>query len=336
MKKWIFALVLIITICLPPAPVRAETPTPTPYPPVTPQDLINLINNLRKAKGRAALIVDPILMGTAQETADTMALGQMGGHIGGVKERVMAAGYGAGDIPWATENYAVGPASLEQIAAIWADDVHMIPVSNSYYEHIGAGVAEYDGTVYYVIHAAYCSNRQYKPAPTVGPGTPQPTLNAFSNVIYPVRTSTPRPDGRIVHEIKQGQSLWSIAIAYGTKINAIIAANSLSPDNPVVYTGQKLYIPVTAVPPTPTPVFTETLPFPSPSATALLAAETAAPAGFVEVPQPTPADPAQTALPAEGAIITGLAAAFGIGLAFVAWGMWLKGQKTGASSSFKK
>ncbi len=36
-----------------------------------------------------------------------------------------------------------------------------------------------------------------------------------------VAISTAREDGAIYHEVKYGQSLWSIAIAYGTKIEEI-------------------------------------------------------------------------------------------------------------------
>lgn len=222
----------------------------TPYPEVTPQDLINAFNLLRAQNGYPSLIVDPILMYTAQQTADIMAINQMTGHIGDVRGRVMAAGYGAGDIAWATENFMTGPASLDQIMLGWSDELHMIPANNPYYEHIGAGIAEYSGVVYYVVHAAYTSDHIYKPATT--PISGLPTYSLQSQIIYPVQTATPRSDGRIYHIVKQGQTLWSIAIAYGTKIAAIISYNNISPDQPTIYIGERLYIPVTATPATPT------------------------------------------------------------------------------------
>lgn len=214
--------------------------TETPYPEVTPQDLIDAFNALRTAKGLRALIVDPILMHTAQETADYMALNHMTGHIGDVRDRIMAAGYGVGDIPWATENFLIGPAPLNQIMLAWSDDLHMIPVNNPYYRHIGAGVSEYDGSVYYVVQAAYTSNNIYQP----GTSQPQqPTMDLVSQVIFPVRTVTPQADGKVIHIVKQGQTLWSIAIAYNTKIAALTKANNLAFDNPIIYTGQILIIP---------------------------------------------------------------------------------------------
>jgi len=191
------SLVLVLLFCLAPIGVSAQSGDPTPE--VTPQDLINLMNSLRTQSGYGPLIVDPILMRTAQETADIMALNQAGGHIGDVRGRVSAAGYGAGDIPWATENFAVGPSTIDRIQQVWADPDHMRPAVNPNYEHIGAGVAEYNGRVYYIVHAAYTSNSVYQPGgagntdssgTTEDPGTA--VGGGISQVIYPVETSTPQ------------------------------------------------------------------------------------------------------------------------------------------------
>src|SRR5512146_2828116 len=119
---------------------RFQDATPTPAP-LTPAQLIALINRLRTGRGLRALIVDPILMSTAQSTADIMAAYSMTGHIGDVRGRVIAAGYGAGDIAWATENFAVLPpeATASDILSIWSDELHMKPMADPNYKHIGAG-----------------------------------------------------------------------------------------------------------------------------------------------------------------------------------------------------
>jgi LysM repeat protein len=258
--------VLCLVVCLwvwgmaavPSRPVlAAQLPTDTPTPePLTPQQLIQLINTVRTGRGLPALIVDPILVGTAQSTADTMAAYNMSGHIGDVRGRVSAAGYGAGDIPWATENYVAlppGPDHRLIILQAWADDEHMRPMAGVNYRHVGAGVSRTaDGQVYYVIHAGYTSNRTYKPAPTPGPGTP--TTTAVSQIIFAVQTAAPGPDGALVHVVLNGQSLWSIAIAYGTHIIDIQRLNGMAPDYLTIYAGQKLKIPTLAgaAPPLPT------------------------------------------------------------------------------------
>jgi LysM repeat protein len=80
-------------------------------------------------------------------------------------------------------------------------------------------------------------------------------------VIMPVITVTPMPDGSMIHVVQPGQSLWAIAIAYGVKIADLVNLNkSLSPTNPVIYTGQKIIVRGTSLP-TASPTVTDT-PFP--------------------------------------------------------------------------
>jgi LysM repeat protein len=340
------SLVLVLLFCLAPIGVSAQSGDPTPE--VTPQDLINLMNSLRTQSGYGPLIVDPILMRTAQETADIMALNQAGGHIGDVRGRVSAAGYGAGDIPWATENFAVGPSTIDRIQQVWADPDHMRPAVNPNYEHIGAGVAEYNGRVYYIVHAAYTSNSVYQPGgagntdssgTTEDPGTA--VGGGISQVIYPVETSTPQADGTVIHTVRQGQSPWAIAIAYGTKIIAIAAANNLYPqDNPTLYEGQTLIIPVTPAPSeagqvtatqttnsTDSSAAVPTLQTPSLAAAtrttvaARVTRTVQSAAAQTATPNPTPEDETPTAPNTADRIIQiGLMAAAIIGLGLILWG----------------
>ena len=68
--------------------------------------------------------------------------------------------------------------------------------------------------------------------------------------IIPVSVGTARPDGDVIHEVKNGQSMWSIAIAYGVKIEQIKRLNNLS--STYIYSGQKLLIQKGATQPVPT------------------------------------------------------------------------------------
>ena len=70
-------------------------------------DLILAMNTLRVSYGLPALIEDPIVNAVAQGTAATMAANNMSWHIGDVRGRLAAAGYGGGATVWATENFAV-------------------------------------------------------------------------------------------------------------------------------------------------------------------------------------------------------------------------------------
>jgi LysM repeat protein len=219
---------------------------------ITAYDLIALVNGIRTGNGLPALEVSNILMSTAQSTAEVMAANRMGWHIGDVRGRVMAAGYGGGATAWATENFAVGDMSLEDLAWVWSDAAHMIPMVNPAYQHIGAGIATAaDGSTYFLVHAAYTSGSPAARTQVPGPTGTEPTAPAAQWVI-PVTVATPNADGTVVHEVKMGQSLWSIAIAYESHIVDILRYNQMSPEQQVVWIGQKLNIPVTPQPVTPT------------------------------------------------------------------------------------
>lgn len=313
---------------------------------ITPYDLINAINTARVAYGLPALEVHPILMSTAQWTADYMAINQLHGHIGDVRGRVMAAGYGGGAAAWATENWASGPLTIDQLmSGPWADAAHLIPVVSPNYRHIGAGVAEYNGRVIYIIHAAYTSGSV---VPTSPPSSGSPdqqvtTTPAISQIIVPVQTATPNPDGTIIHEVKSGQSLWAIAIAYHTHIIDVQTLNGMSPDNNTVYIGQQLKIPNTANLVAPTPELPA-----EQTAVAWIATETARPpvtvtptshrrptrtplpkftataTGQPVTPTPTGQIVAASALPPDRIVVTGLVGAFGLGIVLVISGLFFK------------
>lgn len=254
---------LVLTTTPRPTSVRAEAGTA--------YDLINAVNSVRTGNGLPALEIDNILMGTAQATADVMAATGNCAHIGNVTGRVSAAGYGGGGTVYATENIACGmDLSVDTtVYQYWADAAHMLPMTNSNYTHIGGGVTVVSGRVFYVIHAAYTTSGSYNPptagTSTTGSGTKAPTVQWIQSVV----TATPQPDGSIIHEVQYGQTVITIAEAYGVKDAEIIALNNLG-SNPVIYVGDKLIIraaftptispepTLTPRPPTRTPTVTPT------------------------------------------------------------------------------
>jgi LysM repeat protein len=222
-------------------PARAAPPEQ-----VSAYELILAMNTLRVAYGLPPLIEDPIVNAVAQNTAQIMAANNMSWHIGDVRGRIAAAGYGGGGTVWATENFAVGNMGLDQIMAVWADPDHMRPAVTPAYCHVGAGIAQTsDGRFYYILQAAYVSGQECgsvsSGAPSIG-GTPGVIPNPGFGLIMPVEIATPDADGKIYHEVKAGQSFWSIAIAYQVTINDIEVWNNLSRDTPLT-TGQRLFIP---------------------------------------------------------------------------------------------
>ena len=244
-----------------------ETATPSEH--VATADELVYFTNLRRVQyGLPALSVNSILMSTAQQTAETMAGNLQSGHIGGISSRLQQAGYGGGVTVWATENVANGRGSdttAEQLVyGIWNDDIHNIPVMNPIYCDIGAGVAEdAEGSFHFVLLAAYTEKRYcgeyiapdgttletlYADQSSSGENSKTPEAEEISQFMQPVSRVTPNSDGKIIHEVSYGQTLWSIAITYGTKIKEIQALNGLAEDDQTVYPGQILVIPTSLTP----------------------------------------------------------------------------------------
>ncbi len=243
-----------------PQPVQADEIDPAPSNQVSAYDLILAMNTLRVSYGYPALIEDPIIDAVAQSTAATMAANNMSWHIGDVRGRIAAAGYGNGGTVWATENFAVSSGSMgvDEIMAVWSDPDHMRPAVNAAYCNIGAGVAQANGKIYYILQAAYVSEHSCGSTSSSSPGGSSSSgmaPNPISQLIIPVKIATPDADGKTYHVVQAGQSFWAIAIAYQITIHDLEVWNNISRTTPL-RAGQKLFIPNknTAGYATPTPV----------------------------------------------------------------------------------
>lgn len=251
--RWLFSIILLAALLNVAIDVRA-TPSqvePAQSSKVTAYDLIVAMNTLRTSNGLPALVEDPIIDAVAQSTAETMAANQMSSHIGNVRGRLQAAGYGGGSTVWATENFAVGmDMSIDKIMIVWSDAAHMIPAVNAAYCNIGAGVAKSsNGSTYYVLQAAYtsgksCGEYTSKSGKTTKPGgsTDEGRAGGVSQLIVPVKIATPDAEGRVYHVVQPGQSFWSIAIAYKITIKDLETWNNLSREAKL-QVGQRLFIP---------------------------------------------------------------------------------------------
>ncbi len=265
----------------------------------SPSELINAVNALRLSYGLPPLAVHPILMQTAQSQANAL-LGSEGavGHSrpGGLTytEQLIQLGYPlAGDLSlggYRSENYVFGnQLTVQDAIQFWlGDEPHTNTMLSPNYLDIGAGVAVgSDGTVYLVVDTARhtASGQPQSDAASVLTGTKVPQDQLMSQYIIPVSRSTARPDGIVYHKVQYGQSLWSIAIAYGTTIKSLQSLNNMG--DTMVYDGQVLLVQRGATQPaSPSPVSTGT-PTSTPSATAGPATGTS-PAGPSAVASPSP------------------------------------------------
>jgi LysM repeat protein len=191
-------------------------------------DLIHTVNTLRASLGLAAYSIDPWLMSYAQEHADYIDSLNSGTHV-----------HSDGTLPWDSgiqENVAGGTTGLVTatvvVYQIWVDEGHYKVMTGYPNGEIGAGLAYStdNGQTYFVIDV--------RPA-EAGEAAPAPAVTA---AFVPYVTNTPRADGWIVHIVTEGQTLWSIAISYGTTVNAIRELNGIPADSTVIYVGQELKV----------------------------------------------------------------------------------------------
>ena len=245
----LLALLLCFAVSLTPKPTFAQ-----PAAQSNASDLIAVVNALRISNGLPAYNPHPILMQIAQAHADYMAATGSVTHYGANGERpfqrALDAGYPvAGDLSqggFFSENIVGGRFTAEEAVAVWQGDApHLNTMLSPNLQDVGAGVTKVGDFIYYVLDAGLASNSPviYTPGSPGGtPGTP-----GVSQFIVPVVTSTPDADGLVYHEVQSGQALWSIAIAYGVKIDEIRALNNL-PADAAIFPGDRLLVRKDAVP----------------------------------------------------------------------------------------
>lgn len=255
-----FFLLVAPVLALPRGTAQAAT--------VSPGEMISLVNNLRAANGLPALVEDGILDATAYATAQAMAANGVCAHIGGARDRIAAAGFGGGATVFATENMAcAASATIADIQQWWADSVHMMPMNEARYTHIGAGAyTGSNGTTYYVLHAAYVGEGGAASVSSSAAEVPAVAEQPSEPLVEPVVTSTPQADGSIVHLVQYGQALDTIATWYGVTIAEIKSLNGMSSNN--LFVGDRLIIKIApTVTITPTRTVTPRQPTRTPSMT---------------------------------------------------------------------
>lgn len=122
----------------------------------------------------------------------------------------------------------------------------------------------------------------------LNPAAVNPQQEATSSYVNTIITSTPNADGSIIHVVREGETLWAIAVAYGLTGAEIMTNSGNSPLATDVYAGQILIIRL-ANPATATLTLTPTPTRITPQPTQLRPSLTPVPS---HTPQPTPTDTA--------------------------------------------
>jgi LysM repeat protein len=322
---WFTALALLLGL-LSVNQVSAQDATPTPQrEPPTPSQIIEAVNALRISYGIAPLSVHPVLMQIGQTEANGIASG-MGGHwrpndltLG---QWLISLGYPlSGDLSldgYRSENWGFADDAESAIAMWLGDDEHTNTMLSIYRSDIGVGIAfsETDGAYVIVVETALQtkSGKQQEDAYVIMTGIPL-TQAAYSSMstqaaengllpqnMMPVALNTALADGNVYHDVKYGQTLWSIAITYRTTIKQIQQLNNLS--DTTVHPNQRLLVLKGATQPAPsltTPIIALS---PQSFSTPTIISSTTA------IPKPTPYTARDKQKDMFGVIAIGVAALF--------------------------
>jgi LysM repeat protein len=221
-------------------------------------------------------------MQTAQGQADYMAATGNVTHTrpGGMTytQQLIMLGFPlAGDLSlggFRAENIlsSYGVLDWNGVPSAWQDADHMNTMLSQNFTHIGAGISQGAGGYYYAVDCAAStgSGQMQDSASSIvgtGSGTEVAGNVAISQYMVPIAKSTANPNGDVIHKVQYGQTLWSIAIDYGTTIKNIQALNNLGEDL-VVYQGQELLVLKGATPPPPSTLTMASLPTSIPTLTA--------------------------------------------------------------------
>jgi LysM repeat protein len=202
-------------------------------------------------------------MGFAQAQSDYMA--SLGTWTHNRSDGSTAFDYGI------KENVAMGMNMSVNycIYTVWSDAVHWQTMVGYETGKVGAGVTVSGDQVYYTLNVLpgdSAINENVDEETGVENSNTSLTEYDPSNIIAQVVTSTPDEDGMIIHEVQYGETLWTIAEAYGVPIDQILRNSGLALGTTTVYEGDRLIIQTAAEPSsTPSPGPTEVPPSPTPT-----------------------------------------------------------------------
>lgn len=254
MRRTLFAVLAIFSLALAPAPGEKFFARPLPQ---TPGEVFAIINQYRAENGLPPYQENPILMQIAQGQADYLAsLGQSNDVHAGPggsrpRDRAFAAGYGGAAQFFLSEIGKYGMGETAQSAVNWwkqSPDHNPTMIASTYVE-MGCGVAtDGNGRYYFICDTGYIVGGAY----VASSGSSSTSQQSAAPVMIPVVKADPKPDGSVVHIIRTGQTLWTLAAVYEVPLQQILELNQYS-EAQVIHPGDEVIVAGPGSAPTSTP-----------------------------------------------------------------------------------
>lgn len=224
-KIFLFSLVCISLLAAGIAfPLRLASAAPNF---LTASEVMSLVNELRLSQGLQPYSVDPGVTAYAQEHSEYQARTGTSTHLHSDGLTSLSRG--------CVENVAGGDigylSAYSIVYEIWSDPVHSKTMVGYASGSAGVGVASDDTTTYVTLNVCPSGDSAL---PTRPGGTPGSALGSTPIALVPLRTSTMKPSGAVVHEVGYGQTLWAISQAYGVSEARIRELNNMAPDDSAI------------------------------------------------------------------------------------------------------
>jgi LysM repeat protein len=240
-------LLYIIAAPVKPAPVVAQADPAS--------EIFQLINQFRASQGLPPFQYNGTLGAAAQAHANWMASTSIISHTGSGGSSPQTRSSAAGYTGYVVENIVGGTSMSPRQGLIWWQNspIHYNTLVTGRYPQAGIGFGSNGGSNMYVLVVGRPPG-----ASESGPQVSRPDISAAPLIITPIELAKPREDGSIVHVIRQGQAMWTIAAYYDVDLAYLYLINGLSEDD-VLHPGYEVTVQLAEgqePPPTPTPPLT--------------------------------------------------------------------------------
>jgi len=215
-------------------------------------EIFQLLNQYRASLGLPPFQYNNVLASAAQRHANWMAANLIFSHTGDGGSSPLSRATDAGYSGYVVENIVGGSSMSPRQGLIWWQNspIHYNTLVTERYPQAGIGFATDGNTKMYVLVVG----RPPGPSEALSRSTAIETTSQ-PLIITPIQLAEPREDGSIVHIMRTGQAMWTVAAYYDVDLAYLYLINSLSEDA-VLHPGDEVTVLLAEgqePPPTPTP-----------------------------------------------------------------------------------